>query len=89
MDDEDFLGLLLDATTDTDLKLPTGNDAGTVMMLPGLLEEETRSEEVHDAAGQMRFCLGSRLVLPAEATGPRRPQSVARPAVSSRCAGVR
>ncbi|WP_392895661.1 hypothetical protein [Streptomyces sp. LN699] len=53
MDDEDFLGLLLDTTTDTDLKLPTGNDAGTVMMLLGLLEEETRSEEVHAAAGEI------------------------------------
>ncbi|MER6522883.1 hypothetical protein ACFWHQ_34280 [Streptomyces sp. NPDC060334] len=46
------------------------------MMLLGLLEEETHSEEVPAAAGEMRFCLGSRLVLPAEATGPRRPGPV-------------
>ncbi|MFD6892481.1 hypothetical protein [Streptomyces sp. NPDC059957] len=70
MDDEDFLGVLLDATTDTRLKLLTGDEARAVMMLLGALEEETRSEDVREAAGEMRLRLGSRLALPAGATGP-------------------
>ncbi|MFD4247328.1 hypothetical protein ACFWP3_37935 [Streptomyces sp. NPDC058525] len=35
MDEEDFLGVLLDAATDTRLKLLTGDEASAVMMLPG------------------------------------------------------
>ncbi len=69
MDDEDFLGVLLDAVTDTRLKLLTGDEARAVMMLLGTLEEETRSEEVGAAAGEMRFRLGSRLAQPATAPG--------------------
>ncbi|MFF0216127.1 hypothetical protein [Streptomyces vinaceus] len=72
MDDEDFLSVLLDAVTDTRLRLLTGDEARAVMMLLGTLEEETRSEEVRAAAGEMRFRLGSRLALPTEATGPTR-----------------
>ncbi|WP_411105277.1 hypothetical protein [Streptomyces sp. cmx-4-9] len=72
MDDEDFLGVLLDAVTDTRLRLLTGDEARAVMMLLGVLEEEARSEEVRAAAGEMRFRLGSRFALPAEATRPAR-----------------
>ncbi|MEU9233470.1 hypothetical protein [Streptomyces subrutilus] len=67
MDDEGLLGVLLDTVTDTRLKLLTGDQARAVMMLLGALEGETRSEEVRAAAGEMRFRLGSRLALPAEA----------------------
>ncbi|MGW6877654.1 hypothetical protein ACWGHA_35625 [Streptomyces xanthophaeus] len=69
MDDEDFLGVLLDAVTDTRLKLLTGDEARAVMMLLGALEEEACSEDVRAAAGEMRFRLGSRLALPAEVAG--------------------
>ncbi|MEU9109889.1 hypothetical protein AB0D54_37305 [Streptomyces xanthophaeus] len=69
MDDEDFLGVLLDAVTDTRLKLLTGDEARAVMMLLGALEEEARSEDVRAAAGERRFRLGSRLASPAEAAG--------------------
>ncbi|MFD9345357.1 hypothetical protein [Streptomyces sp. NPDC060049] len=69
MEDEDFLGVLLDAVTQTRLKLLTGDEARAVMMLLGAFEEETRSEEVRAAAGEMRFPLGSRLALPAGAAG--------------------
>ncbi|MGW6877558.1 hypothetical protein ACWGHA_35115 [Streptomyces xanthophaeus] len=62
MDDEDFLGVLLDAVTDTRL---TGDGARAAMMLLGALEEETHSEEVRAAAGEMRFRLGPRIALPA------------------------
>ncbi|MGW1771249.1 hypothetical protein [Streptomyces sp. NPDC002104] len=72
MDDEDFLGVLLDAVTDTRLKLLTGDEARAVMMLLGTLEEETRCEHVRAAAGEMRCRLGSRLALPAETAVPRR-----------------
>ncbi|MFF4849478.1 hypothetical protein [Streptomyces sp. NPDC001194] len=72
MDDEDFLSVLMDAVTDTRLKLLTGDEARAVMMLLGALEEETRSEEVRTAAGEMRSRLGSRLALPTPATGPAR-----------------
>ncbi|MFD9305419.1 hypothetical protein ACFWCB_22650 [Streptomyces sp. NPDC060048] len=65
MDDEDFLGVLLDAVTDTRLKLLTGDEARAVMMLLDALEEETHSEEVRQAAAEMRLRLGSRLALPA------------------------
>ncbi|MGW6949470.1 hypothetical protein [Streptomyces xanthophaeus] len=66
MDDEDFLGVLLDAVTDARLKLLTGDGARAVMMLLGALEEETHSEEVRRAAaGEMRFRLGPRIALPA------------------------
>ncbi|MFD4866069.1 hypothetical protein [Streptomyces sp. NPDC058412] len=64
MDEEDFLGVLLDAVTDTRLKLLTGDEARAVMMLLGALEEEARSEEVRQAAEEMRYRLGSRLALP-------------------------
>lgn len=71
MDDEDFLGVLLDAVTETRLKLLTGDEARAIIMLLGVLEENTRSEEVRAAAGEMRSRLASRLALPAEA-GPAR-----------------
>ncbi|MGW7030455.1 hypothetical protein ACWGFX_25250 [Streptomyces xanthophaeus] len=70
MYDADLLGVLLDAATDTRLKLLTGDEARAVMMLLGALEEETRSEEVRAAAGEMRFRLGSRLALPAVPAAP-------------------
>ncbi len=70
MDDEDFLGVLLDATTDTRLKLLTGDEARAVMMLLGTLENETRSAEVRQAAGRMRYRLVSRLALPAHTARP-------------------
>ncbi|AWZ04889.1 MULTISPECIES: hypothetical protein [unclassified Streptomyces] len=63
-DDEDFLGVLVDAVTETRLKLLTGDEARAVMMLLVALEDETRSEEVRRAAGEMRFRLASRLALP-------------------------
>ncbi|MFD3682321.1 hypothetical protein [Streptomyces sp. NPDC058613] len=56
--------------TETRLKVLTSDDGRAVMMLLGVLEEETRSEEVRAAAGGMRFRLGSRLALPAGHTGP-------------------
>ncbi|MFE9927930.1 hypothetical protein [Streptomyces sp. NPDC005533] len=65
IDEEDFLGVLLDAVTDTRLKLLTGDEARAVMMLLGALREETRSEEVRQAAEEMRCRLGARLALPA------------------------
>ncbi|WP_272254288.1 hypothetical protein [Streptomyces xanthophaeus] len=58
MDDEDFLGVLLDAATDTRVKLLNDDEARAVMMLFG----------VRGAAGRMRFSLGSRLALPADHT---------------------
>ncbi|MGW7140286.1 hypothetical protein [Streptomyces xanthophaeus] len=70
MDDEDFLRVLLDAVTDTRLKLLTGDEARAIMMLLGDLEEETPSEEVLTAAGEMRFRLGSRLALPTVPVAP-------------------
>ncbi|MCC0100561.1 hypothetical protein K7B10_38500 [Streptomyces flavotricini] len=72
MDDEDFLSVLLDAVTDTRLKLLTGDEATAIMMLLGAFEEETRSDEVRAAAGDMRSRLGSRLACPPKATGPAR-----------------
>ncbi|MGW7030928.1 hypothetical protein ACWGFX_27680 [Streptomyces xanthophaeus] len=68
MDDEDFLRVLLDAVTDTRLKLLTGDEARAIMMLLGDLEED--SEEVLTAAGEMRFRLGSRLALPTVPVAP-------------------
>ncbi|MGW7172287.1 hypothetical protein [Streptomyces xanthophaeus] len=65
MDDEDFLGVLLDAVTDTRLNRLTGDGARAAMMLLGALEEETHSEEVRAAAGEMRSRLGPRIALPA------------------------
>ncbi|MEU9801500.1 hypothetical protein [Streptomyces sp. NPDC051000] len=73
MDDEDFLGVLVDAVTDTRLKLLTGDEARAVMMLLGALEEETSSEEVRQAAGEMRFRLASRLAPSADHTGSSSP----------------
>lgn len=70
MDDEDFLGVLLDAVTETRLKLLTGDEARAVMMLLGALEEEARSGEVRQAAAEMRFRLASRLALPAGDSSP-------------------
>ncbi|MEU9234000.1 hypothetical protein [Streptomyces subrutilus] len=70
MDDEDFLGVLMDASTDTRLKLLTGDEARAVMMLLGALEEETGSEEVRQAAGEMRYRLVCRLALPADSPRP-------------------
>ncbi len=35
------------------------------MVLLGVLEDDTHSEEIRYAAGEMRFRLGSRLTLPA------------------------
>ncbi|THA44567.1 hypothetical protein [Streptomyces sp. A1136] len=67
--DEDFLDALLDAAGETRLKLLTEDEAIAVLMLLGALEDETRSEEVRRAAGEMRFRLGSRLGAPA-AYGP-------------------
>ncbi|WP_329449261.1 hypothetical protein OG906_42530 (plasmid) [Streptomyces sp. NBC_01426] len=69
MDDEGFLGVLLDAATDTRFTLLTGDEARAVMMLLGALEEETRSQEVRAAAGEMRFRLGTRLARPATTKG--------------------
>ncbi|MFD3875122.1 hypothetical protein [Streptomyces sp. NPDC058623] len=62
--------MLLDAVTDSRLKLLTGDKAGAVMMLLGVLEEKTRSEEVRAAAGEMRLRLGSRLTLPTDHPDP-------------------
>ncbi|MFD3700323.1 hypothetical protein ACFWUZ_30060 [Streptomyces sp. NPDC058646] len=70
MDDEDFLGVLLDASAETRLKLITGDEARAIMMLLGALEEEGRSGEVRQAAEEMRLRLGSRLALPAHSPGP-------------------
>ncbi|WP_411104824.1 hypothetical protein [Streptomyces sp. cmx-4-9] len=70
--DEDFLDVLLDASTDTRLKLLTGDEARAVMMLLGALEDEARSEEVRLAAGEMRVRLAARLALPADSTRPAR-----------------
>ncbi|MGW7172276.1 hypothetical protein [Streptomyces xanthophaeus] len=65
MDDEDLMGVRLDADTDTRLKLLTGDEARAIMMLLGALEEETLSEDVRAAAGEMPFRLGSHLAVPA------------------------
>ncbi|MGW7103243.1 hypothetical protein [Streptomyces sp. NPDC054838] len=64
--DEDFLEVLLDAVTETRLKLLTEDEARAVMMLRGALEGETRSEEVRWAAGETRSRIGSRLGAPAD-----------------------
>ncbi|MEU9028983.1 hypothetical protein AB0D46_15955 [Streptomyces sp. NPDC048383] len=69
MDDEDFLGVLLDAVTETRLRLLTSDEARAVTMRLGAPEEEVRSEEVRVAAGEMRFRLSSRLALPADTAG--------------------
>ncbi|MFJ6722360.1 hypothetical protein [Streptomyces sp. NPDC091259] len=68
--DEDFLDALLDAVTETRLKLLTEDEARAIMMLLGALEGETRSEEVRRAAGEMRFRPGSRLGTPTDCYGP-------------------
>lgn len=62
--------MLLDAATETRLKLLTEDDARTIMMLLGALEDEARSGELRKAAGEMRFRLGSRLATPADAHSP-------------------
>ncbi|MFD3700394.1 hypothetical protein ACFWUZ_30445 [Streptomyces sp. NPDC058646] len=43
LDDEDFLGVLLDAASTTRLKLVAGDEARVVLMQLGALGEETRS----------------------------------------------
>ncbi|MFG3001425.1 hypothetical protein [Streptomyces sp. NPDC048340] len=68
--DEDFLDVLLDATTETRLKLLTEDEARAIMMLLGALEDEARSGEVRQAAGEMRCRLGARLAIPIGAHSP-------------------
>ncbi|MFD6113749.1 hypothetical protein ACFWG0_27070 [Streptomyces yangpuensis] len=62
---DETLDVLLDGMTEPRLKLISGDEARALMVLLGVLEDDTQSEEVRYAAGEMRFRLGSRLTLPA------------------------
>ncbi|MFJ3881641.1 hypothetical protein ACIPW5_29865 [Streptomyces sp. NPDC090077] len=69
--DDDFLDVLLDATTDTRIKVVTTDEAHAIMVLLGALEDAARTPDIRVAAREMRSRLGSRLGSPAEA--PRAP----------------
>ncbi|MEU9717443.1 hypothetical protein [Streptomyces sp. NPDC047976] len=69
--DDDFLDVLLDATTDTRIKVVTADEARAIMVLLGALEDTARSQGTREAAREMRFRLGSRLGSPADS--PRAP----------------
>ncbi|MCY0939359.1 hypothetical protein [Streptomyces sp. H34-S4] len=53
--------VLLDGTTEPRLNLVSKDEAGALMILLGVLEENAPTEEIHQAAGDMRFRLASRL----------------------------
>ncbi|MFD9728969.1 hypothetical protein [Streptomyces sp. NPDC059072] len=59
--DEELLDVLLDRAGDGRLKLISEDEARAVMVLLGILWEETRSAEVREAAEELRSRLGSRL----------------------------
>ncbi|WP_251059146.1 hypothetical protein [Streptomyces sp. ISL-87] len=56
--------------TENRLKLLSEGEARAVMVLLGILGDETRSEEIRQAAGELRFRLGSRLAAPADSYRP-------------------
>ncbi|MFJ3975932.1 hypothetical protein [Streptomyces sp. NPDC090021] len=62
---DEMLDVLLDWVTEPRLKLISRDEARAMMVILGVLEEDTQSEEIRYAAGEMRFRLGSRLALPA------------------------
>ncbi|MGW3326274.1 hypothetical protein [Streptomyces virginiae] len=61
---EDLLDVLLDGVTEPRLKILSEDEARALMVLLGLLDDDTQSEDVRHAAGEMRFRIGSRLALP-------------------------
>ncbi|MET9886455.1 hypothetical protein ABZZ20_25615 [Streptomyces sp. NPDC006430] len=62
MDDTlDLLDVLLDGVTEPRLKLISGDEGRALMVLLGLLDDDTQPEEVRRAAGEMRVRLASRL----------------------------
>lgn len=61
---DEMLDVLLDGMTEPRLKLISDDDARALMVLLGVLEEDTQPEEIRYEAGEMRFRLGSRLALP-------------------------
>ncbi|MFB6614964.1 hypothetical protein ACIGFK_37145 [Streptomyces sp. NPDC085524] len=62
--------MLLDRATDSRLKLISEDEARAVMVLLGILGDQTRSGEIREAAEELRCRLGSRLGAPA---APYRP----------------
>ncbi|KOU43678.1 hypothetical protein ADK53_05050 [Streptomyces sp. WM6373] len=61
---DEMLDVLLDEVTEPRLKLICGDEDRALMVLLGVLEDDTYSEEIRYAAGEMRFRLGSRLAVP-------------------------
>ncbi|MFD7560535.1 hypothetical protein ACFV9E_39335 [Streptomyces sp. NPDC059835] len=59
--DEELLDVLLDRPADGRLKLISEDEARAVLVLLGILWEETRSAEVREAAEELRRRLASRL----------------------------
>ncbi|WP_030729313.1 hypothetical protein [Streptomyces sp. NRRL S-237] len=61
---DEMLDVLLDGLTEPRLKLISEDEARALMVLLGLLDDAAHPEEVRQAAGEMRFRIGSRLALP-------------------------
>ncbi|MFF2792857.1 hypothetical protein ACFVT6_39975 [Streptomyces sp. NPDC058049] len=61
---DEMLDVLLKGLTEPRLKLISEDEARALMVLLGLLDDAVQPEEVRHAAGEMRFRIGSRLVLP-------------------------
>ncbi|MFD7838266.1 hypothetical protein [Streptomyces sp. NPDC059761] len=57
----DLLDTLLDGVSEPRLKLISEDEARTLMVLLGLLDDAVHSEDIRRAAGEMRFRIGSRL----------------------------
>ncbi|MGR4883975.1 hypothetical protein ACIPUC_31780 [Streptomyces sp. LARHCF249] len=60
----DMLDVLLDGITEPRLKLISEDEAKALMVFLGLLDDDRQPEDVRQAAGEMRFRIGSRLALP-------------------------
>ncbi|WP_405497378.1 hypothetical protein [Streptomyces sp. NBC_00096] len=58
---EELLDVLLDGVTEPRLKLISRDEAGALMVLLGVLEGQGPTEEIRQAAGEMRLRLVSRL----------------------------
>lgn len=67
--DDDMLNVLLDGASETRLRLITVDEARALMILLGVLDDDTQPEDVQKAAGELRFRLGSRLASPRETYG--------------------
>lgn len=61
---EEMLEVLLDGVTEPRLKLISGDEARALMILLGVLDDLARSDEIREAAGELRFRLASRLSEP-------------------------